>query len=160
MKKVIWSICLASTVVSQAHAKTNVLDLTPLWQDRFEKDCAIRDGYDSYEDEKGIHSKFKPYVVKEQNEEEQAYASTELMLKNVQYRGVPVKKINFSYGNMSKQLHQVMYLDLSSAQAKANFKKIKWTAVKKDNGFTALSTEKRGNLMEVRCSWLDPQHRF
>lgn len=155
-KIVILSGILSASQIGQAQ----ILEISTLWNDRFEKDCSIREGYDSYQYEKGINSVFKPYIVKKSDVEHQAYSSSKYILKNVQYRGIPVNIIEFSYGNMSKQYHQIMYLDLSSSQAKTSFNKITWTKIKKDDGYTELATEKKGKIVEVRCTWLDPQHRF
>ncbi len=106
---------------SQLNAQS--LDLTSIMKDRYESDCSIREGYDS---ESGLDKKLQPFTGKAKYVEQQAYSNTQFPLKNVTYRGVPVIKIEYSYGNIAKQINQTLYFNISTAQARKNFSKIKF----------------------------------
>ncbi|MGR0305075.1 hypothetical protein [Acinetobacter beijerinckii] len=96
----------------------------------------------------------KPYVIKNRFVEERAYVSNTFFLKSVEYRGVPVKKIDFSYGNMAKQMNQTLYFDLSTLKAQKNFSKLKFN-VQQNKEYAGLDVEKQGALVSVHCYWPD-----
>ena len=124
MKKYIFTI-LAISFAVHVQANPQTFDLTPVLQDRYEKDCAVRSDYDLYKFP-DISKKLQAYVVKNELEEEPAFVSNVFILKNVEYRGVPVTKIEFSYGNLAKQMNQALYFDLSTTKANQNFSKIQF----------------------------------
>jgi len=84
--------------------------------------------------------------------EEQAHVSNTFFLKNVEYRGIPVKKIDFSYGNMAKQMNQTLYFDLSTV--KAHVPNLKFNFQQKKE-YAGLDVEKKGALVSVHCYWPD-----
>lgn len=87
-----FGVLLISLVIVPTYTKAVVCDLKLVMQDRYEKDCAIRDDYDLYEFP-SIAKVIKPYVNKNKFVDEQAYVNNTFFLKSVEYRGVPVKKI-------------------------------------------------------------------
>ena len=149
MKKYIFTI-LAISFAMHVQANPQTFDLTPVLQDRYEKDCAVRPDYDLYKFP-DISKKLQAYVV---SHEEPAVVSNVFTLKNVEYRGVPVSKIEFSYGNMAKQMNQALYFDLSTTKAKQNFSKIQFKR-KQTKADASLDIEKEGSTTSVYCSWTD-----
>lgn len=152
MKKYIFTILVAS-ISMHIQANPQTFDLTPVLQDRYEKDCAVRSDYDLYKFP-DISKKLQAYVVKNELEEEPAFVSNVFILKNVEYRGVPVTKIEFSYGNLAKQMNQALYFDLSTAKAKQSFSKIQFKR-KQTKADASLDITKEGNMTSVYCSWTD-----
>ena len=147
-----------------AFANQKVLDLAPYMADRFEKYCGIRNNYDLAEGTektvKDVNKVLRPYVAKvvEEDADKVAYVTT-FIFKNVQYKGIPVKKIEYGYGYLAKQYNQRLILDLSTATAKQKFKQIKFHT-EKPNEFVDLYVTKKGQLVEVHCTWPDPKHSF
>lgn len=152
MKKYIFTI-LAISFAMHVQANPQTFDLTPVLQDRYEKDCAVRHDYDLYKFP-DISKKLQAYVVSHELEEEPAVVSNIFTLKNVEYRGIPVSKIEFSYGNMAKQMNQALYFDLSTAKAKQNFSKIQFKR-KQTKADASLDIAKEGSTTSVYCSWTD-----
>ena len=155
MKKYIFTILVAS-ISMHIQANPQTFDLTPVLQDRYEKDCAVRSDYDLYKFP-DISKKLQAYVVKNELEEEPAFVSNVFILKNVEYRGVPVTKIEFSYGNLAKQMNQALYFDLSTAKAKQSFSKIQFKR-KQTKADASLDITKEGNMASVYCSWTDQKN--
>ena len=155
MKKYIFTILVAS-ISMHIQANPQTFDLTPVLQDRYEKDCAVRSDYDLYKFP-DISKKLQAYVVKNELEEEPAFVSNVFILKNVEYRGVPVTKIEFSYGNLAKQMNQALYFDLSTAKAKQSFSKIQFKR-KQTKADVSLEITKEGNMTSVYCSWTDQKN--
>ncbi|KKW76919.1 hypothetical protein AAV96_13440 [Acinetobacter sp. AG1] len=155
MKKYIFTILVAS-ISMHIQANPQAFDLTPVLQDRYEKDCAVRSDYDLYKFP-DISKKLQAYVVKNELEEEPAFVSNVFILKNVEYRGVPVTKIEFSYGNLAKQVNQALYFDLSTAKAKQSFSKIQFKR-KQTKADASLDITKEGNMTSVYCSWTDQKN--
>ncbi|MCH7331651.1 hypothetical protein [Acinetobacter modestus] len=155
MKKYIFTILVAS-ISMHIQANPQTFDLTPVLQDRYEKDCAVRSDYDLYKFP-DISKKLQAYVVKNELEEEPAFVSNVFILKNVEYRGVPVTKIEFSYGNLAKQMNQALYFDLSTAKAKQSFSKIQFKR-KQTKADVSLDITKEGNMTSVYCSWTDQKN--
>lgn len=155
MKKYIFTILVAS-ISMHIQANPQTFDLTPVLQDRYEKDCAVRSDYDLYKFP-DISKKLQAYVVKNELEEEPAFISNVFILKNVEYRGVPVTKIEFSYGNLAKQMNQALYFDLSTAKAKQSFSKIQFKR-KQTKADASLDITKEGNMTSVYCSWTDQKN--
>ena len=62
MKLFFWTLLLGIVVVP-SYAKAVVYDLKQVMQDRYEKDCTIRDGYDLYEFP-DIDKVLKTHVIK------------------------------------------------------------------------------------------------
>lgn len=155
MKKYIFTILVAS-ISMHIQANPQAFDLTPVLQDRYEKDCAVRSDYDLYKFP-DISKKLQAYVVKNELEEEPAFVSNVFILKNVEYRGVPVTKIEFSYGNLAKQMNQALYFDLSTAKAKQSFSKIQFKR-KQTKADASLDITKEGNMTSVYCSWTDQKN--
>ncbi|MFW1941939.1 hypothetical protein ACG93R_00270 [Acinetobacter guillouiae] len=77
---------IGSLTVASASANT-ALDLTPMLQDRFEKNCAIRQQFDFYTHDDEIQAILMNQVVKDEVEEQAAYVSRNFSLKNTTYRG-------------------------------------------------------------------------
>ncbi|WP_130803101.1 hypothetical protein [Acinetobacter ihumii] len=152
MKKYLYCFLLAMAVIP-TYSHSAAYDLQQVMQDRYEKDCAIRDNYDLYEFP-NIAKVLRPYVIKNKFVEEQAYVSNTFFLKNVEYKGIPVKSIEFSYGNMAKQTNQTLYFDLSTAKAQHNFAKIKFN-FKQPKQSAGLDIEKKGKFATVQCYWSD-----
>ena len=71
--------------------------------------------------------------------------------------GVPVTKIEFSYGNLAKQMNQALYFDLSTAKAKQSFSKIQFKR-KQTKADVSLDITKEGNMTSVYCSWTDQKN--
>lgn len=69
-----FGVLLISLVVVPTYTKAAVYDLKLAMQDRYEKDCAIRDDYDLYEFT-SVAKVIKPYVIKNRFVEERAYVS-------------------------------------------------------------------------------------
>ncbi|WP_288400831.1 hypothetical protein [uncultured Acinetobacter sp.] len=155
MKKYIFTILVAS-ISLHIQANPQTFDLTPVLQDRYEKDCAVRSDYDLYKFP-DISKKLQAYVVKNELEEEPAFVSNVFILKNVEYRGVPVTKIEFSYGNLAKQMNQALYFDLSTAKAKQSFSKIQFKR-KQTKADASLDITQEGNMTSVYCSWTDQKN--
>ncbi|OJU81949.1 MAG: hypothetical protein BGN93_09345 [Acinetobacter sp. 39-4] len=155
MKKYIFTILVAS-ISMHIQANPQTFDLTPVLQDRYEKDCAVRSDYDLYKFP-DISKKLQAYVVKNELEEEPAFVSNVFILKNVEYRGVPVTKMEFSYGNLAKQMNQALYFDLSTAKAKQSFSKIQFKR-KQTKADVSLDITKEGNMTSVYCSWTDQKN--
>ncbi len=155
MKKYIFTILVAS-ISMHIQANPQTFDLTPVLEDRYEKDCAVRSDYDLYKFP-DISKKLQAYVVKNELEEEPAFVSNVFILKNVEYRGVPVTKIEFSYGNLAKQMNQALYFDLSTAKAKQSFSKIQFKR-KQTKADVSLDITKEGNMTSVYCSWTDQKN--
>jgi hypothetical protein len=88
MKKYIFTILVAS-ISMHIQANPQTFDLTPVLQDRYEKDCAVRSDYDLYKFP-DISKKLQAYVVKNELEEEPAFVSNVFILKNVEYRVCPL----------------------------------------------------------------------
>lgn len=65
-----------------------------------------------------------------------------------------MKKIDFSYGNMAKQMNQTLYFDLSTLKAQKNFSKLKFN-VQQNKEYAGLDVEKKGALVSVHCYWPD-----
>lgn len=155
MKKYIFTL-LSISFAMHVQANPQTFDLTPVLQDRYEKDCAVRSDYDLYKFP-DISKKLQAYVVKNELEEEPAFVSNVFILKNVEYRGVPVTKIEFSYGNLAKQMNQALYFDLSTAKAKQSFSKIQFKR-KQTKADVSLDITKEGNMTSVYCSWTDQKN--
>ncbi|WP_336938130.1 hypothetical protein [Acinetobacter modestus] len=155
MKKYIFTL-LSISFAMNVQANPQTFDLTPVLQDRYEKDCAVRSDYDLYKFP-DISKKLQAYVVKNELEEEPAFVSNVFILKNVEYRGVPVTKIEFSYGNLAKQMNQALYFDLSTAKAKQSFSKIQFKR-KQTKADASLDITKEGNMTSVYCSWTDQKN--
>lgn len=155
MKKYIFTL-LSISFATHVQANPQTFDLTPVLQDRYEKDCAVRSDYDLYKFP-DISKKLQAYVVKNELEEEPAFVSNVFILKNVEYRGVPVTKIEFSYGNLAKQVNQALYFDLSTAKAKQSFSKIQFKR-KQTKADASLDITKEGNMTSVYCSWTDQKN--
>lgn len=145
--------CGSALLNLQVNAQS--LDLTSMMKDRYEGDCSIRKNYDLYDDETGLDKKLIPFTGRQNSHEQSAYSSTQFYLKNVSYRGVPVIKIEYSYGNLAKQMNQTLYLNVSTSQAKNNFNKT-ILSTKKSTEREGLSIEKQGKLIRVQCYWSDP----
>ncbi|MCU4490899.1 hypothetical protein KTI63_00285 [Acinetobacter guillouiae] len=141
---------IGSLTVASATANT-ALDLTPMLQDRFEKNCAVRDEYDLHDKNQEIQSILKKYIIKEEFEEQQAYATTVFTLKNTTYSGLVVKKIEFAWGR-SHTLSEILYFDLSTPSAKQQFHKIGWNK-KQIVADAGLVITKQGKLTTVQCYW-------
>ncbi len=156
MRMILMSLGLV-LINSQLNARS--LDLTPMMKDRYENDCSIREGYDLYNSESGLDKKLQPFTGKAKYVEHQVYSSTQFPLKNVTYRGVPIIKIEYSYGNIAKQINQTLYFNVSTAQARKNFSKIKFK-IKQDAAMAGLSIDKEGKLMRVQCYWPDPYFKY
>ena len=154
MKKII----LLGLVLCSCHtiAKVQPLDITPYVQDRFEKDCAFKQAYDLLGKDGVFIKKILPHVGEGEFSEEQAYSAETYPLKNVTYRGVPVKKIDYSYGRMAKQYNETLYFDLSTSLAKQNFAKIKFRT-KQAKEYTGLDIRREGKYTLVQCYWADPE---
>lgn len=153
MKNMISMIMLGGmSFATLSHAASSTtLDLTPHLQDRFENNCAIRDHYDLHKNEDEILKILKNQVIKKDFDEDQAYTTTVYTLKNTVYKGLPVKKIEFSWGR-SRTLSEYLYFDLSTQAAKQQFNKIKWNKNQKVED-AGLVIRKEGKFTIVQCYW-------
>ena len=88
MKLFFWTLLLGIVVVP-SYAKAVVYDLKQVMQDRYEKDCTIRDGYDLYEFP-DIDKVLKAHVIKNKFVEEQVYVSNILSLIHISEPTRPV----------------------------------------------------------------------
>ncbi|KAF1027834.1 MAG: hypothetical protein GAK29_00475 [Acinetobacter bereziniae] len=73
------------------------LDLTPILQDRFEQNCEVRQQFDYYVRDDEILPILMNQVAKDEVDEQNAYVSRVLTLKNTTYRGLIVTKLSL-YG--------------------------------------------------------------
>ena len=144
---------IGSLTVASATANT-ALDLTPMLQDRFEKNCAIRQQFDFYTHDDEIQAILMNQVVKDEVEEQAAYVSRNFSLKNTTYRGLVVNKIEFLWGR-GLTLSETLYFDLPTASAKQQFNKIKSNIQQpaKAANFVMTGEGKRDAI--AICSWLD-----
>lgn len=130
------------------------LDLTPILQDRFEQNCAIRQQFDFYTHDDEIQVILMNQVVKEEVEEQAAYVSRNFSLKNTTYRGLVVNKIEFLWGR-GLTLSETLYFDLPTASAKQQFNKIKSNIQQPTKAANFVMTEEGKSDSIAICSWPD-----
>ena len=141
-----------STVI---HATPHTsLDLTPMLQDRFEKNCAIRQQFDFYTHDDEIQAILMNQVVKDEVEEQAAYVSRNFSLKNTTYRGLVVNKIEFLWGR-GLTLSETLYFDLPTASAKQQFNKIKSNIQQPAKAANFVMTGEGKSDAIAICSWPD-----
>lgn len=146
------SLLNLSTVI---HATQHTsLDLTPMLQDRFEKNCAIRQQFDFYTHDDEIQVILMNQVVKDEVEEQAAYVSRNFSLKNTTYRGLVVNKIEFLWGR-GLTLSETLYFDLPTASAKQQFNKIKSNIQQPAQAANFVMTGEGKSDAIAICSWLD-----
>lgn len=146
------SLLNLSTVI---HATQHTsLDLTPMLQDRFEKNCAIRQQFDFYTHDDEIQVILMNQVVKDEVEEQAAYVSRNFSLKNTTYRGLVVNKIEFLWGR-GLTLSETLYFDLPTASAKQQFNKIKSNIQQPAKAANFVMTGEGKSDAIAICSWLD-----
>jgi len=146
------SLLNLSTVI---HATQHTsLDLTPMLQDRFEKNCAIRQQFDFYTHDDEIQVILMNQVVKDEVEEQAAYVSRNFSLKNTTYRGLVVNKIEFLWGR-GLTLSETLYFDLPTASAKQQFNKIKSNIQQPAQAANFVMTGEGKRDAIAICSWLD-----
>jgi len=127
------------------------LELRPLLQDRFEKNCAIRQQYDFHNDDNELTEPLKRHTTKSRYVDKNVYDSSVYQVKNVNYAGIPIRKMEFSFGRLAQQFNEYLYFDLSSESAKKKFKTLKF---KQNHQKSQVSVEYKKNLAIVQCYWL------
>ncbi|MBJ9949610.1 hypothetical protein RFY44_14825 [Acinetobacter bereziniae] len=127
------------------------LELRPLLQDRFEKNCAIRQQYDFHNDDNELTEPLKRHTTKSSYVDKNVYDSSVYQVQNVSYAGIPIRKMEFSFGRLAQQFNEYLYFDLSSESAKKKFKTLKF---KQNHQKSQVSVEYKKNLAIVQCYWL------
>lgn len=144
IKRVVYAAILGNCVfLTTANAKT--LELSPHMSDRYERNCQVRLQPDLYHG--NITPTLAPNVLKDRQQAHGVGTLVSLNLTNVQYRNVPVTKIEYVVNPVQRSYSQSLYLDLTSATAKQNFSKIYFPP---QNGLTIV---KEGRFTVVRCHW-------
>ena len=141
---------LATSVYAQS------LELRPILKDRFEYDCAIREIYDFHNDASDLQAPLKSYVIDEKHIERMEFKSHQYTLKNVVYADIPIRKIEFTYGNIARQYNEYLYFDLTTDTAKKKFKAITFPQNLQNNAFKINEENKQA---VVSCYWLDEMFR-
>ena len=148
MKKLILlSMILLLTEVTYAKP----LELRPLLQDRFEKNCAIRQQYDFHNDDNELTEPLKRHTTKSSYVDKNVYDSSVYQVKNVNYAGIPIRKMEFSFGRLAQQFNEYLYFDLSTTTAKQRFKTLKFN---QNHEKGDVSVEYKNNTAIVQCYWL------
>ena len=127
------------------------LELRPYLQDRFENNCAIRQLYDFHDENTDLIQPLSNYVGAPKYIENNALNSTKYSLKNVTYAGIPVTKIEFSYGRLAQQYNQFLTFDLKRAKHREKFKTLKF---KQQHEGADVSIEYKDRVATVQCYWL------
>lgn len=146
-KKILLSMMLLLT--GATHAKS--LELRPLLKDRFEQNCAIRQQYDFHNENSELIAPLEHYTIDVKYVDKQVYDSTTYKLKNVTYAGIPIRKIEFSFGRPAQQYNQYLYFDLSATTVKQRFKTLKFN---QNHEKGDVSVEYKNNTAIVQCYWL------
>lgn len=131
------------------HAKS--LELRPLLKDRFEQNCAIRQQYDFHNENTELIAPLEHYTIDVKYMDKQVYDSATYKLKNVTYAGIPIRKIEFSFGRPAQQYNEYLYFDLSTTTAKQRFKTLKFN---QNHEKGDVSVEYKNNTVIVQCYWL------
>lgn len=148
MRTKILSIMMLFTCFA-THAKS--LELRPLLKDRFEQNCAIRQQYDFHNENTELIAPLEHYTIDVKYVDKQVYDSTIYKLKNVTYAGIPIRKIEFSFGRPAQQYNEYLYFDLSATAAKQRFKTLKFN---QNHEKGDVSVEYKNNTAIVQCYWL------
>ena len=122
------------------------LEIRPLLMDRFEGDCGVREQYDFHDNEDRLMRPLSAQIISTQRKDELALNSTTYKLKNVFYAGIPVMKIEFSFGKVAQQYNEFLYLDLRSPEAKAQLAKLSLKHANED-------VEIKKNVATIQCYW-------
>ena len=130
----------------QANASAKSLDIEAFMQDRFERDCGVRTHADLYQSGT-VAAILANNVVKQRDSSEGLNNILSLNVTKIQYRNVPVVKIDYVTASNSRQMRQALYLDLTSATAKQNFSRIQF------NNRGNFVVEKEGRFTVLRCTW-------
>jgi hypothetical protein len=130
----------------QANASAKSLDIESFMQDRFERDCGVRVNADLYQSG-NVAALLESNVVKQREYTEGLNKILSLNVAKIQYRNVPVIKIDYVTASNSRQMQQALYLDLTSATAKQNFSRIQF------NNRGKFEIEKDGRFTVIRCTW-------
>lgn len=128
-----------------AYASARSLDIETFMQDRFERDCGVRTSPDLFSSQ--VSTTLASNVVKQRDMSQGLNKIVSLHVTKVQYRNVPVVKIDYVSASNSRQMQQALYLDLTSATAKQNFSRIQF------NNRGHFEIEKEGRFTVIRCSW-------
>lgn len=144
------TLCILNTALF-AKPVIKPLELQPLLKDRFEKSCAIRQQYDFHDENTELNDSFLRYASQPKYIEKQAYEATIYQLENVTYHGIPIRKIEFSFGRPAQQYNEFLYFDLKTKQAKTAFKTLKF---KQNHEDANVSVEYKPDLAIVQCYWL------
>ena len=124
----------------------NMLDIEKIMQDRYERDCGVRAQADLMNGG-AVSSILAAHVVKEREISQGLSKTLSVHVNKVQYRNVPVVKIDYVSQSNSRQMQQALYLDLTSATAKQNFSSIQF------NNRGRFDVEKDGRFTVLRCAW-------
>lgn len=144
IKRVVYAAILGNAIfLATANAKT--LELSPHMGDRYERDCQVRLHPDLYHG--NISPALAENVLKDRQQAHGVGTLVSLSLTNVQYRNVPVTKIEYVVNPVQRSYSQSLYLDLTSATAKQNFSKIYFPS---QHGFTI---GREGRFTVLRCDW-------
>lgn len=144
LKRVIYAGCLgAFLLLSTVHAKA--LDLSAYMSDRYERDCQVRLQPDLYAG--NISSVLRPHVLKERQQEQGAGVVVGLHLDKVQYRNIPVVKVEYYLNSAQRQYSQALFFDLTSVTARQNFSKLRF------HKEPQLIIGKEGRFTTVKCTW-------
>ena len=130
----------------QANASAKSLDIESFMQDRFERDCGVRVNPDLYQSG-NVAALLALNVVKQREYTEGLNKILSLNVTKIQYRNVPVIKIDYVTASNTRQMQQALYLDLTSATAKQNFSRIQF------NNRGKFDIEKDGRFTVIRCTW-------
>ena len=128
------------------------LELRPILIDRFENDCGVREEYDFHDNEDQVMQPLSAHIMKTKNEEEQIYSSTIYTLKDVFYAGIPVIKMDFSFGNAAQQFNEFLYLDLRTPQSRAQFAKLDFKQ-RHQKKYTDIDVSVKKHIATVQCYW-------
>lgn len=144
IKRVVYAAILGNLIfLTTANART--LELSLHMSDRYERNCEVRLQPDLYHG--NISSTLAGNVLKDRQQAHGVGTLVSLSLTNVQYRNVPVTKIEYVLNPAQHSYSQSLYLDLTSATAKQNFSKIHFPS---HRGFTIA---REGRFTVVHCHW-------
>jgi hypothetical protein len=137
-------LAVSSFIVTQQSLANTSLDLVDSMSERYERDCAVRNALDLYSVNGHVAAILADNVLKQRETQIGLQTVQSLNLKRVYYRNIPVAKIDYVIHSHSRQLQQIIYLDLTSVTAKQNYSDIEFRnrghfSVSKEGRFTALS---------------------
>jgi hypothetical protein len=130
-------------LLNTTHART--LDLSTYMADRYERDCQVRLQPDLYNG--NVSSLLRSYVLKDRQQQQGNGTLVSLNLNKVQYRNVPIVKIEYYFNPSQRHYSQELFFDLTSVTAKQNFSKIRFQQT------TDMAIGKEGRFTTVKCSW-------